>query len=371
MNTEIEAPIAATGNSSNRRSGLPRLQEAGLLIVILILGLTFTAVGHFHGSPGQPNPFLNVDNLVNFIATPMCIYAVMAVGQTAVIITGGIDISVGSIFVLAGLGTAGALQYMDQDAPAWKVLPLAIGISMGIGLLCGLLNGLLTTSLRMHPFIVTLGTLSIFRGIANVANPTNKTLPAGDNVLPDCFSTNLFQRYFLKDLVGGLGIQLLPMLVMVIVVLLGWFYLQWMVAGREAYAVGGNEEAARFSGLRVGRIKLWVYILSGICAGIAGMVSVGRFGSISTQDGTGYELTVIAAAVVGGASLTGGRGTALGALLGALIIRLIESGIYNPLHWNAQYSQIIIGSAIIVAVAIDRLSEHFRRRRLARIGGAG
>jgi ribose/xylose/arabinose/galactoside ABC-type transport system permease subunit len=244
-----------------------------------------------------------------------------------------------------------------------------LGISLGIGILCGLVNGLLTTVLRMHPFIVTLGTMSIFRGIANVVNPTNKTLPAGDYVLPDCFSTNLFQRYFFKGLVGGLGIQIVPMLVMLVVVLAGWFYLRWLVAGRKAYAVGGNEEAARFSGLHVGRIKLWVYTLCGLTAGIAGMVSLGRFGSVSTQDGTGYELTVIAAAVVGGASLTGGRGTALGALLGALIIRLIESGIYNPLHWNAEYSQIIIGSAIIVAVAIDRLSEHYRKRRLAQAGG--
>lgn len=354
---------------AKKRSGLPRMQEAGLFVVILILVFVFTAVGHFQANPGQGNPFLNVDNLVNFIATPMSIYAIMAIGQTAVIITGGIDISVGSIFVLASLGVAGVLQNMDPDAPAWKVLPIALGIALGIGMLCGLVNGLLTTTLRIHPFIVTLGTLSIFRGLANVRNPTNKTLPAGDNVLPDCFSTDLFQRYFFKHFVGGLGIQLLPMIVMLIVVFIGWIYLQLMVAGREAYAVGGNEEAARFSGLRVGRIKLSVYVISGICAGIAGMVSLGRFGSVSTQDGSGYELTVIAAAVVGGASLTGGRGTALGALLGALIIRLIESGIYNPLHWNLQYSQIIIGSAIIVAVAIDRLSEHFRRRRLARIGG--
>jgi len=365
---------AAVGTSSPsllapRRHKMARIQEAGLLLVILILGIIFTVVGHFHAEPGKSNPFLNIDNLVNFIATPMSIYAMMAVGQTMVIITAGIDISVGSIFVLAGLGAAGVLQYMDQAAPWWKVIPLALGISGGIGLLCGMVNGILTTSLRMHPFIVTLGTLSIFRGVANVANPTNKTLPGGDNVLPDCFSTDLFQRYFFKNLFGGLGVQVLPMLVMVIVVIIGWFYLSFMVAGRKVYAVGGNEEAARFSGLPVGRIKLWVYAISGLCAGLAGMVSLGRFGSISTDDGTGYELTVIAAAVVGGASLTGGRGTAMGAMLGALIIRLIESGIYNPLHWNAQYSQIIIGSAIIVAVAIDRLSENYRRRRLARIGG--
>lgn len=369
MQTQTAVGTSSPSVLAPRGFKLPRIQEAGLLLVILILGLIFTVVGHFHGEPGKPNPFLNVDNLVNFIATPMSIYAIMAVGQTVVIITGGIDISVGSIFVLAALGTAGVLQYMDQDAPWFKVVPLAIGISAGIGLACGLVNGILTTALRLHPFIVTLGTLSIFRGLANVCNPTNKTLPAGDNVLPDCFSTDLFQRYFFKNLVGGLGIQILPMLVMLIVVIIGGIYLSFLVAGRKVYAIGGNEEAARFSGLRVGRIKLSVYAISGLCAGLAGMVSLGRFGSVSTQDGTGYELTVIAAAVVGGASLTGGRGSALGALLGALIIRMIESGIYNPLHWNDQYSQIIIGSAIIVAVAIDRLSEHYRRQRLARVGG--
>jgi ribose/xylose/arabinose/galactoside ABC-type transport system permease subunit len=358
----------ATAKNLPRSWRLPRMQEAGLILVILILGLIFTGIGRVHGAPGQTNPFLNLDNLVNFIATPMSIYAIMAVGQTLVIITGGIDISVGSIFALSGLGVAAVLQYMDQDASPWKVLPLAFAIAAGIGLACGLVNGILTTGLRIHPFIVTLGTLSIFRGLANVLNPTNKTLPAGDNVLPDCLSTDLFQRYFFKHMVGGLGVQILPMIVMLVVVILGWIFLQTLVIGREVYAVGGNEEAARFSGLRVGRIKLLVYALSGLSAGIAGLVSLGRFGSISTQDGSGYELTVIAAAVVGGASLTGGRGTALGALLGALIIRLIESGIYNPMHWNAQYSQIIIGSAIIVAVAIDRFSEIYRQRRLARLG---
>jgi ribose/xylose/arabinose/galactoside ABC-type transport system permease subunit len=355
----------ATGKNLKRSWRLPRMQEAGLILVILILGLILTGVGRVHAKAGETNSFLNPDNLVNRIATPMSIYAIMAVGETLVIITGGIDISVGSIFVLSALGVAGVLQYMDQDASPWKVLPLTLAIAAGIGVACGLLNGILTTVLRIHPFIVTLGTLSILRGLANVINPTNKTLPAGDNMLPDCYSTNLFQRYFFKHLVGGLGVQILPMIVMLVVVIIGWIFLQSLVIGREVYAVGGNEEAARFSGLRVNRIKLMVYALSGLCAGIAGLVSLGRFGTVSTDDGSGYELTVIAAAVVGGASLTGGRGTALGALLGALIIRMIESGIYNPMHWNAQYSQIIIGSAIIVAVAIDRFSEHYRQRRLA------
>ena len=143
---------------------------------------------------------------------------------------------------------------------------------------------------------------------------------------------------------------------------LTWFYLQMTVGGREIYAVGGNEEAARFSGINVGRVKMRVYAISGLAAGVAALVYLGRWGTGSTQlSRAGYELTVIAAAAVGGASLSGGRGSALGALLGALIIRLLENGI-DIVGLNQDYSQIVIGSAIIVAVSIDQLSQVFRRR---------
>jgi ribose/xylose/arabinose/galactoside ABC-type transport system permease subunit len=156
----------------------------------------------------------------------------------------------------------------------------------------------------------------------------------------------------------------MPLIIMLICIAAGAFYLRMLVAGRETYAIGGNEEAARFSGLRVGWIKLRTYALAGLCAGIAGMVSVGRFGTASTSTGTGYELTVIAAAVVGGASLLGGRGTALGALLGTLIIALIENGIII-LRLAQEYRLVIIGLAIIVAVSLDRLGSHLRSRRAA------
>jgi ribose/xylose/arabinose/galactoside ABC-type transport system permease subunit len=158
-------------------------------------------------------------------------------------------------------------------------------------------------------------------------------------------------------------------------VVAGWVFLNHTIAGREVYALGGNEEAARFSGLPVGWIKVRVYVLSGLAAGIAGMVSTGYFGSANTATGEGYELTVIAAAVVGGASLTGGRGTAMGAMLGALIIKLIENGIYilkkielgfAVIPLSKEYTKIIIGIAIIVAVAVDRLSEYMRSRKMAK-----
>src|SRR5439155_19390289 len=184
-----------------------------------------------------------------------------------------------------------------------------------------------------------------------------KTVPAAGKALPLAFTIHFMRVEFA-------GLQFMPLIIMLIVVAAGWVYLHLMVAGRETYAIGGNEEAARFSGLHVSAIKLRVYAIAGLCAGIAGMVSLGRFGTASTSTGTGYELTVIAAAVVGGASLSGGRGTALGALLGTLVLALIQNGIYI-LHLQEEYRLIITGIAIIIAVALDRFSEYVRERRLA------
>ena len=233
---------------------------------------------------------------------------------------------------------------------------VAFAVPLGIGLLAGLVNGGLVVGLRMHPFIVTLATLSIYRGIVSVAPPI-PTLPSPGRQLPAAFTPDFMRRE-----IGGL--QFMPLIIMLACVALGWVYLHLLVAGRETYAIGGNEEAARFSGLRVNWVKLRVYAIAGLCAGVAGLVSLGRFGTASTSTGTGYELTVIAAAVVGGASLSGGRGTALGAMLGTLILALIENGIYI-LHLRQEYRLIIIGIAILVAVALDRFSEYLRNRRLA------
>jgi ribose/xylose/arabinose/galactoside ABC-type transport system permease subunit len=337
------------------RGGMPRLQEAGLVVVIIVLGAVLSIYGYYDAAPGRPNTFLNYENLIDGIATPMSYYAIMAIGVTIVIITSGIDISVGSAMALAALGSAAVLQNFDRATPAIIVLPVAFALPLGIGLLAGLLNGALVVGLRVHPFIITLGTLSIYRGIANVST-RGITLPSGRGVLPDAFTS--FMRAEI------LGLQVMPLAIMLACVALGWVFLHLLVAGRETYAIGGNEEASRFSGLRVNSIKLRVYAIAGLCAGVAGLVSLGRFGTVSASTGTGYELTVIAAAVVGGASLSGGRGTALGALLGTLVIALIQNGIYI-LHLQEQYRLIITGAAIIIAVALDRLSEYFRSRRLA------
>jgi ribose transport system permease protein len=156
---------------------------------------------------------------------------------------------------------------------------------------------------------------------------------------------------------------------MLLVTFVAGVYLSRLAAGRRIYAVGGNELASRFSGIRVLRVKLSVFVFSGLTAGIAALLALGYYGSASSGDGTGYELDVIAAAVVGGASLSGGKGTALGALLGALIIKMIDNGIVI-LGIDQNYSKIIIGSAVILAVLLDQLNNWLAKRRLAaRVGG--
>jgi ribose/xylose/arabinose/galactoside ABC-type transport system permease subunit len=355
---------------------MARSQHGGLIVVVLLLGLVLTLtpaplwVTSETGQLVPINNFLRLDNLLPNVATPMSYIAVMAIGATFVIISGGIDISVGSIMGLAALGCAAVLEYPKDASPqsAWIVMTLAIVVPLAIGLGCGLINGLLVAGLRIHPFIVTLGTMSIFRGIALVAvlaaGAASLPLP-GHNMPPDF--TKHFMQYSIASMsLGGIQLQPMPMLIMLVCVVAAWVYLGRTAAGRQIYAVGGNEEAARFSGIPVSRVKIRVYALSGLSAGIAGMIACGYYSSASTNTAEGYELMVIAAAVVGGASLLGGRGTALGAVLGALVIKLIENGI-DILHLSKEYSKIIIGIAIIVAVAIDRASEYIRKERLARM----
>lgn len=358
---ELE-PVSTPARPSFR---LPRMQEAGLIVVIVLLGLFLTFAGGWINYQGERvNNFFRLSNIMGGVLTPMSMIAVMTVGQTFVIISGGIDISVASIMTLSALGGAAVLQLMPPGTPAWEAIPVGIGVPCLIGTLCGLLNGALIVGLRMHPFIVTLGTMSIFRGICNVA-VTIKNLPNQGRSFPDSFTTNFFMW------TPRPNVQPWPMIVMLLCVAAGFVYLRLMVVGRENYAVGGNEEAARFSGLSVGRVKLMIYALSGLSAGIAGTIYIGYYGAVSTNAAQGWELTVIAAAVVGGASLTGGRGTAIGALLGAIVIQLISNGIFIlnarfPEWVKQDYSMIIIGTSIIVAVAVDRLSEHLQNRRLMR-----
>ena len=205
----------------------------------------------------------------------MSYYAIMAVGQTFVIITAGIDISVGSIMALSALGSAAVLQRLPGTMPSWQIVAIAVAVPLAIGLLCGLLNGLLIVNLNLHPFIVTLGTLSVFRGLANVLPWFHtKTL-----VVPS------WQLAFMKHAIRG--IEVMPLVVMLLCVVLGAFYLRMTIAGRENYAIGGNETAARFSGLAVKWIKLRVYALAGISARSRFVIAWNTGGNICGRDSIG------------------------------------------------------------------------------------
>src|SRR6266536_965877 len=363
----------SSSNPDNRRASRPafRLQEGGLLVVIFLLGLLLTLFG---GSVRMPefrtnaagetervvverNKFLNARNLTQ-LAKDTSFIAIMAVGATFVIISGGIDLSVGAVYALASVLAALLLHYFGPDgpgstvSPGWSV-PLGMVVCVGSAIGCGLFNVAMIVALGVHPFIITLGTMAIYRGIAFV-------ITTGQSVggFPAAFS-NLVKR----EALGGL--RLVPLLVMVLVTIVGTVYLARLAAGRRIYAVGGNELASRYSGVRVERVKLSVYIISGLTAGIAALLALGYYGSASSGDGSGYELDVIASAVVGGASLSGGRGSALGALLGALIIKMIDSGIVI-LGIDQSYSRIIIGAVVILAVVLDQLNNWLAKRRLTK-----
>jgi len=206
----------------------------------------------------------------------------------------------------------------------------------------------------VHPFIVTLGTMWVFRGIAFVASKAESVL------VPDSLTG------VAKNTLGLPGaLYPVPTLVMLALTALGWLYLNQTVMGRHIYALGGNREAARYAGLRIGRILLGVYTLAGLTAGLAAFVGVSYYGSASCGDATGYELYVIAAAVVGGASLAGGKGSAVSATLGAVLIVLIRQSI-RTLRFDQNYESIIIGCAIVIAVVLDQINAKLTARRLAK-----
>jgi len=359
-----------------------RFQEGGLLVVVFVLGLLLTIFGGTVRLPAfkvdaqgerqrvfitnaagdqepafvEKNKFLNVQNLAQ-LAKDTSFIAIMAVGATFVIISGGIDLSVGAIYALASVIAAMVFAHFGPDGPGGGAsgmggVLLGILTCLGVATLCGLANGGMIVALRVHPFIITLGTMAIFRGIAFV-------MTKGQSIsgFPETFRSMV--KWQMAD-----GLTLVPLAVMVIVAIVGGIYLKRLAAGRRIYAIGGNELASRFSGIRVERVKLSVYVIAGLTAGIAALLSLGYYGAGTSSDGQGYELNVIAAAVVGGASLSGGKGSALGALLGALVIQMISSGIII-LGIDQNYSQIIIGSVVIVAVVLDQFNNWLAKRRLA------
>jgi ribose transport system permease protein len=336
-----------------------RSQQVGLVAVLFVLGTALTLAAGSHTDPqtgASVNNFLNAHTLIQ-MATDASAFAIMGVGATIVIIAGGIDLSVGAIYALAGVSMAMILHAVGPMAPAATVA-LGLATCIAVSVACGLANGLMVVGLGVHPFIITLGTMWMLRGVAFVISRAVSILVPG--ALTSVAKASL-----------GLPSALypVPLLMMLAVTVAGGIYLRRTVMGRHIFAVGGNAEASRFSGLNVNRIRLGVFVLSGLVAGIAAFLGAAFYGSATSSDANGYELYVIASAVVGGASLTGGKGSALSAMLGAILIVMIRQAI-RTLHLDQNYEWIIIGGAMILAVVLDQGGTRLVARRLASVAAS-
>jgi ribose transport system permease protein len=334
---------------------LLRSQQLGLVVVLLVLGAALTAAAGTHPDrvTGESvNNFLNAHTLIQ-MATDASAFAIMGVGATIVIIAGGIDLSVGATYALAGVIMAMVLRAVDPGGGLATVM-LGLGTCLAVSLLCGLANGVMVIGLGVHPFIITLGTMWMLRGLAFVVSRAESIL------VPQELTTVAKASLGLPS-----SLYPVPLLLMLAVTALGSVYLTRTVMGRNVFAVGGNAEASRFAGLHVNRITLGVFVLSGLAAGVAAFLGASFYGSATSSDANGYELYVVASAVVGGASLSGGRGSAVSAMLGALLIVLIRQAI-RTLHLDQNYEWIIIGGAMILAVVLDQGGMRLLTRRLAR-----
>ncbi len=298
------------------------LHRFGLLFVILLVGLGLTLT---------TDTFLSVANLTN-VARQVSINGILAVGVTFVLLTAGVDLSLGSVVALSGVACATFAH--PGDHPVF--VPIAVGLLTGAA--CGLVNGVLVTRGGVAPFIVTLGMMTIARGLALIVSGGRPVANMSDE---------------LTALSGDfLGLPI-PVLCFAGVALLAWFFLRNFRLGRHIYAVGGNEHAARAAGVPVESVKLFAYGLCGLLTGLAGVVLAARITTGQPNAGQAYELDAIAAVVIGGTSLAGGVGTITGTLLGVLLIGVINNGL--DLQGVSSYYQAVIKGVIIVgAVWLDR-----------------
>jgi ribose transport system permease protein len=288
--------------------------------------------------------FATQQNLFN-VGRNFAFVGIIAIGMTAVIVTGGIDLSVGAVLVLSGMVIG---MTMNAGMSIWLAVPLALGVS----LLVGAFNGLLIAYVGVPPFVVTLGMLSIARSVAMVLSDNRMVYSFG----PDQPALLALGGGFIEialPFVDPIRIPN-PMVFLLVLLVIAGLALRWTRWGRWLYAIGGNERAAMLTGVPVKAMKVSVYMFCALCAGIAGILEVGWLGTITTGLGQGMELTVIAASVIGGANLSGGIGTAFGAVVGAALIEVIRNSL-TLLGISTFWQGIFVGSFIIIAVLFDRL----------------
>lgn len=280
------------------------------------------------------NPsFLSVNNLLN-VLRQVSISALIAFGMTFVILTGGIDLSVGSTLALTGAVAASLLASGTDPI-------IAMGLALMLGLLLGAINGVIITKGKVAPFIATLATMTIYRGLTLVYTEGRPVSGLGDSLAFQMFGKGYF-----------FGIPV-PVITMIVAFAVLYFILHKTTFGRRVYAVGGNEEAAKLSGISPDRVKIAVYAITGLLAAMSALILTSRLNSAQPTAGEAYELDAIAAVVLGGTSLTGGKGWIFGTLVGALIIGVLNNGM-NLIGVSSFFQQVVKGVVILLAVLIDR-----------------
>lgn len=333
---KIETPSSTErreAQSSHRRDDRPPnalrdrfgalAREAGLASVVIVLVLVF----------GIARPlFLSGDNMLA-ILVQASVVGVLAIGQTYVLLTAGIDLSIGSIVAVAAV--VGAMLSNQVQAP------VAIVAAIGVGALAGLVNGLLVTFTGIAPFVVTLGTMSIYAGLALIISGGRAI-----HDVPDAFEDMLAGR------IAGVPI---PIVVLAVLMVAGTLVLKYTRFGEYIIAVGGNAEVARLAGVNVRVTTAGAYVVSGSCAGLAGAILVARLGAADPTIGADLLLVAIAATVMGGTKLSGGEGSVPGAVIGAVLIATLTAGL-TAMNVQAFYQQVAVGAAIILALLVDRFA---------------
>jgi len=331
-----------------------KLKLGMLLLKLRTFIALFLVVVYF--SIMAPN-FLSMANMI-IMVKHVSIYAFLAIGMTFVIITGGIDLSVGSIVGLAGM-VAGGLLYSGLHVPFMNVtiyfnLPMVIVITLAVGVLCGALSGFLITRFKVAPFIATLGVLYIARGAALLLSD-GKTFP---NLVGSEELGNTGFPWLGSGTIIGIPVSICILFVLGIAAA----YLATRTPlGRHIYSVGGNERAALLSGVRVNRVKMFVYMFSGFCAAIAGLIIASQLVASHPLSGDTFELTAIAAAVLGGTSLAGGRGTIAGTIIGAFVIGVLGDGMVM-MGVSSFWQMVIKGIVIVAAVVVDQFQRDLQSR---------
>lgn len=319
----------ATTAKKQRRT----FRELGLVIFLIILCVLFQSLN---------NTFLTIQNLSDMIRNAS-ILAILAMGMMMVIITGGIDLSLGAVVAFTGMVAALTIQYHPEVGPL-----VAILIGMGIGCGCGLINGVLVAKGRIIPIIATLGMMNVFRGLTYIVS--NSSWVSAHQMSDD----------FKAIATGGLGPLNTLIIIAVVVVLLTWYFLDYTRTGRYIYAVGSNAESAIVTGIKKDRILILAYTLMGVLSGLAGVLWVSKYASAQGDTAQGYEMNVIAACVLGGVSVTGGTGKVIGVVLGVLLLGILQNAL--PLinvstFWEDFIQGCIILGAVLLNVTVKRRND--------------